>query len=87
MLTDMTRLTLITECKQAQGSLRQQQPVKICVAMLVGNRPLTPTFGRQRQVDLSEFEASLVYRASSNTSRETLSQNNKQTNKQTKKVM
>lgn len=62
MLTDMTRLTLITECKQAQGSLRQQQPVKICVAMLVGNRPLTPTFGRQRQVDLSEFEASLVYK-------------------------
>ena len=31
--------------------------------------PLIPTFGRQRQADLSEFEASLVYRVSSRTSR------------------
>ena len=33
--------------------------------------PLIPTFGRQRQADLSEFEASLVYRVSSRTSRAT----------------
>ena len=32
-------------------------------------RPLIPVFGRQRQVDFFEFEASLVYRASSRTSR------------------
>ena len=25
--------------------------------------PLIPAFGRQRQVDLSEFEASLVYKS------------------------
>ena len=31
--------------------------------------PLIPAHGRQRQVDLCEFEASLVYRASSRTAR------------------
>jgi hypothetical protein len=31
---------------------------------------LTPALGRQRQVDLCEFEASLVYRVSSRTARE-----------------
>ena len=31
--------------------------------------PLVPAFGRQRQVDLCEFKASLVYRVSSRTSR------------------
>ena len=30
-------------------------------------RPLIPALGRQRQVDLFEFEASLVYRASART--------------------
>ena len=30
--------------------------------------PLIPALGRQQQVDLCEFEASLVYRASSRTS-------------------
>jgi hypothetical protein len=41
--------------------------------------------GRQRQVDLCEFKASLVYRASSRTAKATqrnpLSKTNKQTNK------
>jgi hypothetical protein len=32
---------------------------------------LIPTLGRQRQVDLCEFEASLVYRVSSRTARDT----------------
>jgi hypothetical protein len=44
------------------------------------------TLGRKRQVDLCEFEASLVYRASSRTARlhrETLPRKPK-TNKQTK---
>ena len=31
--------------------------------------PLIPALGKQRQVDLCEFEASLVYRASSRTAR------------------
>ena len=31
--------------------------------------PLIPALGRQRQVDLSEFEASLVYKGSSRTAR------------------
>jgi hypothetical protein len=33
--------------------------------------PLTPALRRQRQADLYEFEASLVYRASSRTARAT----------------
>jgi hypothetical protein len=33
--------------------------------------PLIPAFRRQRQVDLCEFKASLVYRASSRTARAT----------------
>jgi hypothetical protein len=33
--------------------------------------PLIPALGRQRQVDLDEFEASLVYRMSSRTARAT----------------
>ena len=43
--------------------------------------------GRQRQVDLSEFEASLVYRVSSKTARATQRNpvSNKQTDKQTNK--
>ena len=32
---------------------------------------LIPALGRQRQVDLSEFEASLVYKVSSRTARAT----------------
>ena len=31
--------------------------------------PLIPALGKQRQVDLSEFEASLVYKASFKTAR------------------
>ena len=31
--------------------------------------PLIPAFGRQKQVELCEFEASLVYRTSSRTAR------------------
>ena len=34
-------------------------------------QPLIPALGRQRQVDLCEFEASLVYRVSSRTARAT----------------
>ena len=44
--------------------------------------PLIPALGRQRQEDLCEFEASLVYKASSRTAR-TVTQRNpvsKQTN-------
>ncbi|EGV99662.1 hypothetical protein I79_011655 [Cricetulus griseus] len=44
------------------------------------NKPLIPALGRQRQADLSEFEDSLVYKASSRTgllNRETLSQKTK----------
>ena len=33
--------------------------------------PLIPALGRERQVDLCEFEASLVYRVSSRTVRDT----------------
>ncbi|EGW06329.1 hypothetical protein I79_018985 [Cricetulus griseus] len=33
--------------------------------------PLIPALGRQRQADLCEFEANLVYRASSSTARAT----------------
>lgn len=32
--------------------------------------PLVPTLGRQRQKDLSEFEAGLVYRGNSRTARD-----------------
>jgi hypothetical protein len=50
--------------------------------------PLIPALGRQRRVDLCEFEASLVFIVSSRTAkaiqRETLSQKSKQANKQTK---
>ena len=31
--------------------------------------PLIPALGRQRQVDLGEFESSMVYKASSRTAR------------------
>ena len=43
-----------------------------------------PSIGRQRQADLCEFEASLVYRASSRTARATQRNpvSKKQTNKQ-----
>jgi hypothetical protein len=45
--------------------------------------PLSSAFGRQRQEDLCEFEATLVYRGSFRTSRATQrSLKNKQTNKQ-----
>ena len=49
--------------------------------------PLIPAFGRQRQVDVCEFKASLVYRVSSRTTRATWRNpvlKNKQTNKKTK---
>ena len=49
--------------------------------------PLIPALGRQRQVDICEFKASLVYRVNSRTgsnATEKLEKQNKQTNKQTK---
>ena len=36
---------------------------------MVVHTPLNPALGRQRQVDLCEFEVSLIYRASSRTAR------------------
>ena len=45
--------------------------------------------GKQRQVDLCEFKASLVYKVSSRTAKATwrnLKTRNKQTNKHTKKI-
>ena len=45
--------------------------------------PLIPALRRQRQADLCEFEASLVYIASSRTARATLKH---PVSKQTKKV-
>jgi hypothetical protein len=50
---------------------------------------LIPAFGRQKQADICEFEASLIYRASSGTARATQRNHvlkNKQTNKQTNKM-
>ena len=51
--------------------------------------PLIPALGRQRQVDLSELEASLVYKASSRTARAThrnrVSENRKQNKTKQKK--
>jgi len=48
-------------------------------------RPLTLALRRQRQVNLCEFKASLVYRMSSKTARETLlSLKNKNKTKQNK---
>ena len=45
--------------------------------------PLIPAHGRQRQADLSEFQSSLVYKASSSYSQGSVSKN-KNRNKQTK---
>ena len=42
---------------------------------LFRNWPVIPTLGRQRQAELSEFKASLVYKASSRTIR-TVTQRN-----------
>ena len=60
---------------------------------MVMHMPLIPALGRQRQVNLCEFEDSLVYRVNSRTARtlhrENLSQktkNNKQKNKKRKKT-
>ena len=48
--------------------------------------PLTPALGRQRQMDLREFEASLAYCVSSRTARASTAQGNPVwKNKQTKK--
>lgn len=48
--------------------------------------PLVLALGRERQVDLCEFEASLAYRSSSRTAREILLKQNKtKRNKQTNK--
>ena len=57
-----------------------QEPGMVCT-------PLIPVLGRQRQVDLCDLEASLVYKASSRTAR-TITQRNsvskqKQKQKQT----
>ena len=56
----------------------------ITVAWQLWRTPLIPAFGRQRQVDLCEFEASLVYRVSSRTDRVT-QRNSVLKNKQAKK--
>ena len=45
--------------------------MKISVRWLWWRMPLFPGLGRQRQADLCEFEASLVYRMSSRTARTT----------------
>jgi hypothetical protein len=51
--------------------------------------PLVPATGRQRQADISELKANVVYRASSQTARATqrncLKKTKKQKNKQTNK--
>ena len=47
--------------------------------------PLIPALGRQRQVDLCEFKASLVYRASSRTARAVTQRNPVSKNKRKKK--
>ena len=47
--------------------------------------PLVPALGRQRQADLSEFEASLVYQASSRTARIVTQKNNVSKKKKDKK--
>ena len=57
---------------------------------MVGCISLIPAFRRQRQSDLCEFEASLLYKVSSTTVKGTqrnlvLKNKNKQTNKQTNK--
>ena len=41
-------------------------------AVVVAHMPLIPALGRQRQADVCEYEASLVYRASSRTIKATL---------------
>jgi hypothetical protein len=46
---------------------------KSCPPADVGSTPLVPALERQRQADLSEFETSLVYKASSRPARATLS--------------
>jgi hypothetical protein len=50
----------------------------------LGSGGALPELQRQRQVDLCEFEASLVYRVSSRISRDT-QRNSVSTNKQTNK--
>ena len=47
--------------------------------------PLIPAHGRQRQVDLSEFEASLIYKASLRTVRTVKQRNPVLTNQKGKK--
>ena len=53
--------------------------------------PLILALGRQRQADLYEFKASLVYRASSNTGSKATQRNpvlkSKQSNEQTNKIV
>ena len=46
--------------------------------------PLIPAPGRQRQVDLCEFEVSLIYKASSRTGSKTTQRNPVLKNKQTR---
>ena len=44
---------------------------RVCLAELWWLMPVISALGRQRQEDLSEFEASLVYKVSSRTARAT----------------
>jgi hypothetical protein len=43
----------------------------VIVSRVWWHTPLAPALGRQRQMDLLEFEASLAYKASSRTARAT----------------
>ena len=45
--------------------------LQVCLAGRWWRTPLIPALGRQRQVDLYEFETSLIYRASSRTGTKT----------------
>ena len=49
-------------------------------------RPLIPALGRQRQVNLCEFEANLVYRVSSRTARSVTHRNPVSKNQKRKKI-
>jgi hypothetical protein len=71
-----------THCHKQNYIKTKQKYIKTKISLSL-NSSCTPSIsalGRQRQVDLYEFEASLVYRASSRTAKvtsETLSQTNK----------
>ena len=65
--------------------------IKIHVGLAWWRTPLTPALGRQRQVNLGEFEASLVYKVSSRllkgTRRNPVSKDQKIKNKNKKRMV